>query len=303
MGQQKPIGSLLFSRPKPPGKKIHGFLRLPGELRNRVYDYYFKNEFRVEIVARGTVLVKPKPKTVKLYVSPRYDHVKTRTPLADVPSNFLRMSRTMGRYKHVDGIETKWASSLSALPLVSKQIYAETVSYLYLNTTFVFDAPRRLTNFIESVPAINLSHVTKLILHYSTYGDPRYKNPFQEKHVKSWTTACEVASKSLTNLQRLEVFFNHNGNELVFSNGNRYIQPLLQFRRLSSTPVSNKPAHSTSATETSNRLSTVIVHFSTRNTRRSYENAYLKEVSSGLLDLYGVAISRAILGWKKHDVV
>jgi hypothetical protein len=211
------------------------------------------------------------------------------------------MSRVLGKYKHIDGFQTKWTSSLSALTLVSKQIYTETISYLYLNTTFVFDAPRRMSNFIQSVPAGNLAYVTKLILHYSTYGDPRYNSTFQEKHIKSWMVACKTASKSLVNLQKLEIFLRQNGTFSYFSLRDPSLQPLLQFRQLSSRRATSRPDRLTSVAEISNGLSTVVVHFSTRYTRGWDEQRYREHVCSKLHHLHGMAISRAILNLDEKD--
>ena len=43
-----PHGGIAIPLPK----KIHGFLGLPGELRNRIYGYYFEMAFRAEFAAK-----------------------------------------------------------------------------------------------------------------------------------------------------------------------------------------------------------------------------------------------------------
>ncbi|KAI4613696.1 hypothetical protein J4E83_007297 [Alternaria metachromatica] len=189
-------GTSLFSRAhKPrvsPPKKMRGFLALPGEIRNQIYGYYFDSECRCEIASKGSRLTARKPPpTVKLSSNLIATKNTTTAPTAEIKATLpivVRFSRSLGKYNAVQGLRTNWPGSLCALSLVCKQVYAETVKLLYQNTTFVFDAPKRMTNFFKYASSIHLGSITKLHLHYSTYGNPNKTVDvvWQEKHHQSW---------------------------------------------------------------------------------------------------------------------
>ena len=213
-------------------KKIRGFLGLPGELRNRIYGYYFTEDFVVEIVAKGTQLVQDPFKTAKLSMTIYCPPKSKRRSKAKAPIT-LRFSRKLGHYKRVDGVETEWHTSLPALPLVCKLVHHETIVYLYHKSTFVFDAPHRIQSFVKSVPNVNLTHIKKLHLHYNTYSQPGCLEHriWQEKHLTSWTKACRTLSKTLVNIEELRVWIRHS-SRVWMDLKEPYIRPLLQFRRL-----------------------------------------------------------------------
>jgi hypothetical protein len=292
----------LFSAAKgKPAKKIRGFLGLPGELRNRIYQYCFEEDFCVEVVAKGNILFKSQPKTVKLILNIIDEFVQA----PQVPKKpkkqeqrTLRVSRRLGRYRRVEGLRTCWSTSLSALTLVSKQVHKETIVFLYQKATFVFDAPRRIQDFLEMVPKVGLVCITKLQLHYTTYRNPKYKKDvvWQKKHIQSWTAACRKASKRLTNLEELEVWL-WLSDKAWFDLHESYIQPLLQFRRL--------------ACGEQRSLSTVKVHFNECWLR--FADIEIHRAAMELHQLWGEAISKAMLGktqkeamgeleaaWKRH---
>lgn len=188
-------GTSLFSRAhRPrgsPPKKMRGFLALPGEIRNQIYGYYFDSERRCEIASKGSKFTQRKPQTVKL--SSNVIATKSTTPAPDpeisaTPPVVIRFSRSLGKYNAVQGLRTNWPDSLCALNLVCKQVYAETAKLLYQSTVFVFDAPKRMTNFFKYASSIHLGSITRLHLHYSTYGNPNKTVDvvWQEKHHQSW---------------------------------------------------------------------------------------------------------------------
>jgi hypothetical protein len=166
----------LFSRARP-GKptlqKVRGFLSLPGELRNHIYEYYFEAAFRCEIAAKGQEFTEWKPQTVKLGsgllpLDPQV--LKSDSKVQEERPPTIRISRRLGRYNVVQGLQTNWMTSLFALTLVCKQVHAETVALIYQKTEFVFDAPKRITNFLCTISPSNLANIRKLQLYYATYG-------------------------------------------------------------------------------------------------------------------------------------
>ncbi len=185
----------LFSRAHRPGvrapKKIPGFLALPGEIRNQIYDYCFDPEGRCEIVSRESRFTQYTPETIKLSLH-RVPTINTTTsPNSEskhTPPTTVRFSRRLGKYSVIQGLQTNWSGSLCALSLVCKQIYTETATLLYQKTTFVFDAPKRIVNFLKFASSAGIGSITKLHLHYDTYGHPwgSVNVIFEEKHRQSW---------------------------------------------------------------------------------------------------------------------
>lgn len=188
----------LSSRTRKPAvrtsKKLRGFMALPGEIRNQIYKYYFEPRRHCEIAAAGTQFKhqhQRKPQTLKLCsgLTPQETH---NTDLDSVSSTTVpsvtRFSRSLGKYNSIQGLQTKWHSSLCALSLVCKQVYAETITLLYRTTVFVFDAPRRIGNFLDVVARVRLENITMLHLHYDTYGHPLWADDLRwhEKHRLSW---------------------------------------------------------------------------------------------------------------------
>ena len=224
----------LFSRArpgKPVSKKVHGFLALPGEVRNQIYGYYFQSDFRCEFAAEGYNFEAGKPVTFKLL--PCVENSKTSLPSSSSnkendESAVIRISRPLGRYSHVKGLQTDWRTSLFALHLVCKQIHAETIAFVYRRTVFVFSAPRRISTFLSITSKVNLERVTQLQLHYDTYGAPKYCTDccWQERHLQSWTRVCKAASKTLRDLRKLDITVRVNCSPLLFNLREPWVAPL-----------------------------------------------------------------------------
>jgi hypothetical protein len=174
-----------------PPKQQRGFLALPGEIRNQIYNYYFDRECYCEVVASGTQLTWREPQTIKLCSRPVFTQIQISRPKPNrdaVPRTVVRFSRPLGKYNVVQGLRTNWVSSMYALSLVCKQVYLETTKLVYGKTVFIFDAPKRMHLFFNVVSTANLQNITKLHLHYNTYGNPRQTDDqvWQGKHTQSW---------------------------------------------------------------------------------------------------------------------
>jgi len=283
----------LFSRTRPSKstpKKIRGFLSLPGEVRNQIYAYYFASQFRCEIASKSANFHAPAPKTVKLWAgsystkSPSLQYTsptKSDTPLT------IRVSRPLGKYTLVRGLQTNWFSSLFAVNLVSKQLHAETLPFLYQKTKFVFDAPNRILAFLSTVSNSKLAHITKLQIHYRTYGAPRMAadRVWQDKHRQSWVRACTAASKKLANLQSLAIFMRVLDSPLRFNLREAWVAPLLQFRRLA---------------RDAGTLRAVDVDFRTGVSGFKFANPAVRHASEDLHRLFGQAVRLALLGAKEE---
>ena len=210
------------------------------------------------------------------------------------------MPRKLGNFKRVDGLQTQWESSLSALPFVSKQIYMEVLEFLYDSTTFVFAAPKRIFNFLEVVPKVNLSYITKVSLHYTTYGEPLLieDRQWMYKHRVSWSDGCRAITKKLTNLRALELTVNWPDENVFLDLRQPFLTPLWQFRRLFSPGraiMDNRGG--VIATRT------VKVIFNTHWSEDVYADPAVAKASEELHAAFGLAIERAICGWNSDDAM
>jgi hypothetical protein len=172
-------------------KRMRGFLALPGEIRNQIYKYYFDSEHHCEVAAKGCQFKQQKPRTVKLWSGLVPPSKRISAPDAEAKAEFtsvIRFSRPLGKYNAVQGLQTNWLGSIYALSLACKQVYMETAVFLYHKTVFIFDAPKRMANFFSVVYTLRLESITKLRLHYDTYGHPERTEHlvWQDKHGKSW---------------------------------------------------------------------------------------------------------------------
>ncbi|KAG9377877.1 hypothetical protein PtrSN002B_002443 [Pyrenophora tritici-repentis] len=294
-------------------KKLRGFLALPAEIRNQIYNYYFEAENHCEITRKShQPQQQKKPLTVKLCSA-----LIAPTPISSAPDTsntvpVIRFTRCLGNYNIIQGLQTNWLGSLYALSLVCKQVYAETVTYMYLTTVFIFDAPKRMTNFFDVVSSTRLGCITKLQLHYDTYGHPKSTHNviWQDKHGRSWHRVCKAASKKLVNLQSLTIWAQIHDCAPKFTLREKWIEPLLQFRRLNrQKDLTRKAATAESAQSigSCSCLQSVTVHVQTRWSKNPLaafrNNRSLARASTALHLLYGQAISLAIMGAAEYEAM
>ncbi|KAJ4984475.1 hypothetical protein SVAN01_10027 [Stagonosporopsis vannaccii] len=304
----------LFARARPrvslPKKKEKmSFLELPGEIRNRVYQYYFRESYNCELVgaachrspATPTITFLPDSSTSK---RDRYGGRKDLESERSLVIRFPRLRRPNSTVRNLPPLG--WLNPHGALVLVCKQIHAETLPLLYQRITFVVQAPRRITAFLHKIPKPSYSYVTKLHLHYSTYGSPKAASDvvWQEKHIESWNRVCKVASKSLTCLQELRVDVWINQDAPKFNLRQKWLQPLWQFRRLACKVPQEDLAGAGLLLEKLYRLGSVHVRVKSRLWAHNFEgNARLANACKHLHRLYGHGISKAILGAKEEEAM
>ncbi|KAF1920204.1 hypothetical protein BDU57DRAFT_591415 [Ampelomyces quisqualis] len=286
-------------------KKARGFLSLPPELRNMIYQYYFEADFRCEIAAKGCDFRVKKTKTVKLWAGAFQPGTRTLQyipkPEESAPIT-IRISRPLGRYTTVQGLQTHWSSSLFALHIVCRQIYAETVALIYNKTVFVFNAPQRIINFHNVISRPKLEYITSLQLHYSNYGCPGLANDriWREKHNASWIRACGTASRKMVNLQHLKIWMQVHDVPLRFNLRVLWLLPLLQFRRLTQAPMHGGGGSNSGTDTRAIKLVNVDIDFRTRVSNHFSQSHRLAEANNDLHRLFGEAIRLAILGAKEE---
>lgn len=335
------MAAALFARDPLPTKMIRGFLGLPGELRNRIYTYYFEDEYRAEFAADNFVFeqrtfqpLNPSPDQsgpLQKYIyepiqplnpspnlaAPCHKYIYEKEKLTATPKT-IRISWRLGKYLRVDGCRTKWETSLCPLILVCKQVHYETIAFLYQDTTFVFQGTKRIINFGQTVPKRNLKRITKLRLHYKCYDEPALRGDlmFMHKHIATWNNACRALAKHLTALEHLEVWM-HVEYMRHWSLRHEAIQPLFQFCRLtqkSRNPRSSSDvikqgqtseSSSTIATPPPGGLKTVKVHFTTRDVFCGpWRHIWdVEYVIKNVHAGFGDAIAKVILGFSEKEAM
>jgi hypothetical protein len=162
------------------------FLRLPGELRTRIYEYVIKT-YRVEVVR-----TRPNGSEDHKPVFCRLSHRKlpVRNPATHaVPSSCSPPSPPLPL----------------GLVFSCEKIYCETVLYLYTNTQFVFSSTKPMRDFLSRTPQKSLAMIRHLELNYDMYSEPQYTEfrVFKFRSDLAWHLACHRMSWALKSLREL----------------------------------------------------------------------------------------------------
>lgn len=291
------------------------FIDLPGEIRNKIYQYYFQDTYRCELVGEGCDFNTHGPKTSKLQSNSsrtRLTKPHRETQSGDgaaqnpLTLRFPRCDRGRQQVMFGTSLYRGWLNPHGALILLCKQVCAETLPLLYNQITFVFEAPRRVESFLRRIPQASYSSVTKLHLYYTTYGSPGAASDvtWHEKHIESWTRVCKAAAKSFTNLQELDVDVWINEDAPKFNLRQKWLQPLLQFRRLTCDGQNEQSPDGAFLAQKPKTLTTVRVRVKTRLWAHDFNNnPPVAKACKDLHRLYGKGISNAILGAKEDDAM
>jgi hypothetical protein len=195
-----------------------------------------------------------------------------------------------GRYERIRGLDTRWSTSLCGLIFVCKQIHNECICFFYTNTTFAFDSPSRVVNFLKVPLATNLANVTRIQLHYHTYGDPKRSEDirFKQKHAESWSRTCKTAAQELVNLKHIDIWIHTRETNVRLGIHENYLMPICWFRqRLDPNKTISK------ALKTANvRIDTIW------NRQDAFKDKHLQWASEHLHKLFEEAISRMMMGAK-----
>lgn len=194
----------------------------------------------------------------------------------------------VGGYERIQTFDTRWNTSLTGMVFVCKQVYVECIGLFYLNTTFAFDSPSRIANFLRVPRMASLDNVIKIQLHYRVYGDPWLTEDvrWKEKHSQSWERICKTTAKTLINLQHIEIWIYTRQAGLHFGMDEPYLRPFRWFRKRL------EPGKTLAK-----KLRTAKMHLVTAYNRSdSFYNPSLQLASLHLHKLFEEAVSRLILG-------
>lgn len=185
------------------------FLALPGEIRNRIYEYVFGTEYTVAIRPHGTV-TSSHPMcegSIKKSNPPKAQRVLcVRSKQASSTLRTFHYSKKPGT-KPLPGVGVRWGSSPTSLLLSCKRVGDEAAGFLYSNTVFFFEDPRRIAAFIETARARDLHQITKVKLFIQAYGIPCASDDtrWEDKHVDRWTRTLGAVVESMPNIEALEL--------------------------------------------------------------------------------------------------
>jgi hypothetical protein len=165
-------------------KPFH-FLKLPGEIRNKVYDLIIPNS-HVHITGNN----------------PNKDFERSQredwNPMKKRPR--FRLSG------EIITIDDQGADPLGLLR-VCRKMYHEAAPVFYSKTTPCFDSLMPIHKFLNLVPESSLKHVRSLSLTMSHYGEPELiaDGQWKEAYDTKWQATCEMLANHLPGLQCLDL--------------------------------------------------------------------------------------------------
>lgn len=190
------------------------FLILPGELRNKIYDYVIPRE----IYALDWLGGNQKSKTMT-YRLPRRSKAFGPRLKADALERrvLLRNIRYVGR-KNIMEEQYRESSPVSLL-WVCKQMYPEASSMFYSKSTFLFSLLGTLRHFLDTLHPQNKASITRLAINYHAYGHPvKTENQrWKARHDRAWEDLCWKVSEECTSLTNLALDLVLNKSPLRFT--------------------------------------------------------------------------------------
>lgn len=229
------------------------FSMLPAEIRNEIYGYVYADGAYVEFMPANADHVIPKEKNIAPSASGKR---KTH----------LRCKNLVGKHKPPPVDKVRWATSFNALHLISKLIHTETLAFMYSNTTFYFQSPGRLTNFIAHASKDGLKFVTTLHLAIKSYGNPQYidDNIWKTRHDTAWLGATTRAADTLPGLERLRLALDVRETPLLLQLDQPWLAPALALSPSLNAHLAGKPSAYVDASSRQLRLSDIHVSIRTR---------------------------------------
>ena len=213
----RPLSSLL----KPDSLK---FVDLPGEIRNKIYDYAFHPEFY-------EIRWADKAKTSLTYRLP-YRPANASPCLTRTACRRRRLFDYPRRVQSNEIIEPYQLSpGPAALLLTCKKVCEEASSLFYGINTFTFQNQGTFAAFLKTCSMRNKASIRSLHLRHHTAGNP-FHSEFQSwKHVydNKWEELCYQAANEMTSLEALSIDLTINDVPIKFDEDEAWVAPLLWF--------------------------------------------------------------------------
>ena len=212
------------------------FLKLPGELRNKIYDYAIvKQSYEI-----GWVDNNHKSKSLT-YCLPRLG----RAYGPHLESGAARRRRQLDCSRRVPSqkrlAEGSIHSGPAALLAVCGKMHDEACSVFYSKSTFNFHGLGALRHFLNNLSPTATKALTRLRIKYRAYGEPNRTEDqkWKAKHDRLWEDLCWRIADHCTSLTRLSLDLTLNKSPLWFAPfdlageagiGAQWIKPLWAFQ-------------------------------------------------------------------------
>ncbi len=180
--------------------KVFPFLKLPAELRIKIYGYAFQERMlKILPLTKRSGLTSWDPRSRK--PKPSLQNSKS----ASEDGRSLRRGRSDRRLAKWPKV--KALPGLAALLLTCKQIHQETQHLLYGQVTFVFTSQGVLSRFLTTLSLPCLATIQSLKLQHHTYGEPYLTENkiWKRAYDSKWDDLCQEAAEKMTGLQELDV--------------------------------------------------------------------------------------------------
>lgn len=212
------------------------FFRLPGELRNKVYELVFEPcALEIQWLERRKSLTywvyhsgDAGPSIVESLAlmtnGPLWQPIFRNAVIdADYVGEWRKTENTMVMCKH--------NNSPAALLLTSRAIHDEAITMFYGRTSFGFASRGLLEKFLNTINPLAKASLSKLFVYHETYGDPYSTKDvrWKEVHDEKWEKFCEKLSVELVSLEDLRILVRINDQPLKLHLKAEWVYPLLSF--------------------------------------------------------------------------
>jgi len=179
--------SVRLTTSEPNDQRHSRFMQLPGEIRNRIYEWYFK---QTTVVLRTHKDLQPEWHPLAGMHRGEYGYYESR----------LRK----GREDLLDKDDVDWQSSFTALHLTCRTTYAEAILFMYSKPTFYLENAKMLQALIRKSPAQYLHCITALSIMYHVPSG-RSDSLSLVARIRAWTKSLLSTAKSMPKLERLQL--------------------------------------------------------------------------------------------------
>ena len=217
-------------------KGIFLFLELPGELRNRIYEYAIDTEdYAIEWVnnkQQSKSLTYRLPKLSRVFSPHLPVDAARRRRLLDYPRRASNPT-CLPEYELRPG--------RTALLLTCKKVHEEAATVFYAKSTFGFHSLGTLRHFLNHLTPVSKESLKKIAMTYRAYGNPSRTDDqrWKIRHDRLWEDLCWRITDECTSLTHLSIDLTLNKTPVIFAPfdladeaglGAQWIKPLWAFQ-------------------------------------------------------------------------
>lgn len=220
-------------------KRPLGFLDLPGEVRNRIYQYVFEPK---ELAIHWLTPEKDLTFMIQESSSPTFEPgvwkcLQYRNFLSQRRSRISARGRFLGQ-QSIHGENDTLSPRLlphrpAALLLTCRRVNVETTLMFYSSHALHFYSPKTIYRFLTNVPPASKAAIKKLRVHYSPTEAfyPSKDNGYKYGKDREWQKMCQKLALHMKGLEELTICFDVplNGLSVFWRPGHRQLNPWMAF--------------------------------------------------------------------------